>query len=136
MSGQIDTTCVQTHAPSFIGELAGRISAILQKLRAAAPEAEIIVLGAYDPYINALGFADPLFGELNAAIAQSAAANRARFADPFRVFNPQGDLGAEAGTLCTYTLLCVNADSHPSDAGYRALADLVFEASGYSRLMQ
>jgi hypothetical protein len=46
----------------------------------------------------------------------------AAFADPFPVFNPAGDTGA---TLCTLTLLCDAGDAHPSDLGYRAIADLV-----------
>jgi hypothetical protein len=32
------------------------------------------------------------------------------------------------------TLLCSEGDGHPSDAGYRAMAEAVFEASGYARL--
>jgi hypothetical protein len=50
------------------------------------------------------------------------------------VFNPQGDLALETATICSLTLLCTEGDSHPSDAGYRAIADLVFEASAYARL--
>ena len=59
---------------------------------------------------------------------------RARFADPFPVFNPQGDEAAETTAICTLTLVCAQHDSHPSDAGYRALASLVWTASGYHKL--
>ncbi len=126
--GQIDLGCVQANAPSFIAGLAERISGILRQLRLAAPDAEIIVTGAWDSYVTMLTFADPLFQALNKAMAEAAAANRARFADPFLLFNPQGDLAAEAQTLCRLSLLCIQNDSHPSDAGYQALADLVFDA--------
>ena len=134
VNGQLDPACIRTTAPAFITGVAGRISRILQQLRSVAPEAEIVVIGAWDSYIDALAFADPLFEALNAAIKHAAAANRARFADPFTIFNPQGDLTAEAQAVCRFTLLCVGADSHPSDDGYRAMADLVFEASQYDRL--
>ena len=59
---------------------------------------------------------------------------RARFADPFPLFNPQGNETAETTAICTLTLACTQHDSHPSDAGYRALASLVWNASGYHRL--
>jgi lysophospholipase L1-like esterase len=133
-NGQIDLTCIAGRAPIFITELGQRISGILDQLRSAAPNAEIIVTGAWDPFLDILAFADPLYQAVNASLAQAAAANRARFADPFPVFNPQGDPAAEVQALCTLTLLCRQGDSHPSDAGYRTLADLVFEASQYGRL--
>jgi len=57
---------------------------------------------------------------------------RARFADPFPVFNPQGDPVAETTAICTLTLLCSQGDGHPSATGYRALADIVWAASGYA----
>ena len=135
-NGQLDLACVQHRAPAFIAELGQRTSAILDQLRSAAPSAEIIVTGVYDPYLDALAFADPLYQATNVSLAQAAEANRARFADPFPLFNPQGDPAAEVRAICTLTLLCVESDSHPSDAGYRALAGLVFDASQYSRLLR
>ena len=107
------------------------LTSILRHLHAAAPDAEIIVVGADDPNIGAFAFADPLFTQLNQAQRAAAATVRARFADPFPVFNPQGD-AAETTAICTLTLLCSRGDGHPSDAGYRALADVVWAASGYA----
>jgi hypothetical protein len=69
-------------------------------------------------------------------MADVAAAHRALFADPFPVFNPQGDLDAERQAICTLTLLCTENDSHNADVGYQALAELVFDASGYARLLE
>jgi hypothetical protein len=57
-----------------------------------------------------------------------------RFADPFAVFNPQGDPAAELTAICTLTLLCSEGDDHPSDAGYSTLAGIVFESTSYGRL--
>jgi hypothetical protein len=86
------------------------------------------------PDRSAFAFADPLFTLLNRAQQAAAAAVRARFADPFPVFNPPGDETAETAAICTLTLLCSQGDGHPSDAGYRALASIVWTASGYARL--
>ena len=68
-------------------------------------------------------------------MAATAAAERARFADPFPLFNPQGDLAREIETLCALLLLCTDNDSHPSDLGYQVLGDLVFDVSGYGLLV-
>jgi lysophospholipase L1-like esterase len=46
LNGQIDLTCVRDAAPGFTSELVKRISSILDQLRSAAPNAEIIVTGA------------------------------------------------------------------------------------------
>jgi lysophospholipase L1-like esterase len=136
VNNQIDPACVQASAPGFISGLAVRISNILHQLRSAAPDAEIIVTGVTDTFLNALPFADPLFQAANTALKEAAAANRARFADPFPIFNPQGDLNAEVQAICTLTLLCTQSDSHPSDVGYQALGGVIFEVSGYARLLE
>ena len=134
-NGQIDLACVQNGAPAFIAGLAQRLSSILDQLRSAAPDAEIILTGVWDPYFDLLPFTDPLFQAFNASMAQAAAARRVRYADPFPIFNLQGDLTTEMKTLCMLTLFCADHDSHPSDAGCRALASLVFEVSGTAGLM-
>ena len=127
--------CIQQRAPGTISQLASNISTILQELRSAAPNAEIIVTGAWDSFIDAFEVADPMFQALNASLAEVTALERARFADPLPIFNPQGDVNAEVQAICTLTLLCTQGDSHPSDFGYRVLGDLVFDASGYIRLI-
>jgi hypothetical protein len=109
------------------------MTAILEQLRAAAPDAEIILAGAYIPVSGQFSFADPLFSALNDAESMAGATVRARLANPFPVFNPQGSVAAETTAICTLTLVCTQHDSHPSDAGYRALAGLVWNASGYGR---
>lgn len=129
-----DLACIQASAPAAIAAYQARLTSILRHLHAAAPDAEIIVVGAYDPNIGAFAFADPLFTQLNQAQRAAAAAVRARFANPFPVFNPQGDPAAETTAICTLTLLCSQGDGHPSDTGYRALAGIVWAASGYASL--
>jgi hypothetical protein len=66
---------------------------------------------------------------------EASTATRARFADPFPLFNPQGDVAVETATICLLLLVCTDGDIHPSDAGYEALADIVRQASGYDRLL-
>jgi lysophospholipase L1-like esterase len=134
-SCQGDLACIGAGAPQLIQGIGSRLATILRRLRAVSPNSEIILTGAWDSFIGAFEFADPLFQALNASMAAVAGNYGARFADPFPVFNPEGDLDAETEAICTLTLLCTEGDSHPSDAGYQALADLVFEASGYARLV-
>jgi hypothetical protein len=129
-----DFGCIQARAPAEIGRIASRLNVILGELRAAAPDAEIIVTGPWNTNVGFFPETDPLFQALNAAMASVVAAQGARFADALPVFNPQGDLAAETAAICTLTLLCSEGDSHPSDAGYRAIADIVFDAAGYARL--
>jgi hypothetical protein len=35
--------------------------------------------------------------------------------------------------LCAFTFFCSKGDPHPTDAGYRAMADAFMAASGYPR---
>ena len=125
-----DLGCIQREAPAAVGQYAVRIRSILAQLRAAAPAAEIIVVGAYNPNVGAFAFSDPLFASVNVAQATASAAERARFADPFPVFNPQDDAAIETAAICALTLICTRNDSHPSDAGYRALAAIIWQAAG------
>jgi lysophospholipase L1-like esterase len=132
-----DVVCIGNKAPEAIQAIDDNLTHALQRLREAAPKAEIIVTGAWDGFIGAFDFADPLFTILNASMADVAAAAQARFADPFPIFNPQGDINAETQSICTLTLLCTDdPDGHPSDAGYQALADVVFLVSDYARLLE
>ena len=128
---QGDAACIESGAFKFIDDLSKDLQKILNALRKEAPNADIIVTGSWDSFIDALEFADPFFQLLNASMAATAAAEQARFANPFPLFNPQGDLQREVETLCALLLLCTQNDSHPSDLGYRVLGDLVWNASGY-----
>ncbi len=131
-----DLSCVQSRAPAAIDRLASNLDSILRRLRAVAPSTEIVVTGAWDPFVGGFAVADPLFTALNAAMADVTARNAVRFADVFPMFNPQGDEAAETAAICTLLLICTEGDVHPSDAGYRVLGDAVFDASGYVRLLE
>jgi len=81
---------------------------------------------------------DALAAQINAGMAVTADEFGARFADPLPVFNP-GPPGsaAEFAAICSLTFICGPLhDIHATDAGYQALADVIFDASGYSRLAE
>lgn len=119
----VDPICIGDNAPRAIGEFAGRLSSILNVLREAAPDTQVVVVGAVDVNVGAFAFSHPLIQAINAAMADVADRAGARFADPFPVFNPAGDTGA---ALCPLTGVCSPVrDTHPSDLGYQVLADLI-----------
>ena len=64
-NGQVDLICVRDAAPRFIAGLVTKISSIVEQLRSAAPDTEIIVTGAWNTFLGALAFADPLFQAFN-----------------------------------------------------------------------
>jgi lysophospholipase L1-like esterase len=120
-------------APSAIASFAARFGSILQRLRAAAPGAEIIVTGAWNPEADRLAQVEPLYRSVDAAIARAAAASRARVANMFAAFN-SGSAAAQKARLCSITFYCsAKGDPHPNDAGYRAMAAAFMAASGYPR---
>jgi lysophospholipase L1-like esterase len=120
-------------APSAIASFAARFNSILHQLRAAAPNAEIIVTGAWNPEADRLAQMEPLYRSVAAAIARVAAASRARVANMFAAFN-SGSVSAQKARLCSITFYCsAKGDPHPTDAGYRAMADAFMAASGYPR---
>ena len=127
----VDVACVLSNAPAAIAAYRKRMAAILGRLRAAAPHAVIILTGAYDPLVDGLALADPLVAQANEAERAAGAAVGARFADPMTVFNPDGSAAAERRALCAMTAVCASGDPHPTDAGYRRIAGLVWAASGY-----
>jgi lysophospholipase L1-like esterase len=109
------------------------LNSILQQLRAGAPTAEIIVTGAWNPEADQLKQAEPLYRSVDTAIARAAAASRARVAKTFAVFNPPGNVRAQRARLCSLTFFCSKGDVHPTNAGYRAMADAFMAASGYTQ---
>ena len=87
-----DLACILQAAPAAIEAYRVRLLSILSEIRSISPESEIIVVGAINPDIGAFEFSDPLFQALNEAQCTAAAAVDGRFANPFPVFNPQGDV--------------------------------------------
>ena len=120
-------------APKAIAAFGSRFAAILKQLRAAAPTAEIIVSGAWDPEADRLTQTEPLYRSVDAAIERAAAASRVRVANMFAALNGPGNVKSQKARLCTLTFSCSKDDPHPTNAGYRAMANAFFAASGYGR---
>jgi lysophospholipase L1-like esterase len=131
-------SCVAGRAPATFAHIVQNLGTILTNIDAAAPKTETIVIGVYNPLVidPVLGgpASDALAAQLNSLMANTAAAHGDFFADPLPVFNPPDN---EIATICTLTFVCGPLhDIHATDAGYQALADVVFAASGYSKLGQ
>lgn len=120
----LSVSCILGEAPSLFAHISANLGYILSKLRAAAPHAQIIVLGLYNPFGARIEGADQLTAQLNEAMEKVAAGVHARFADPLPLFNPPG--AAEQPTICLLTNMCTaKPDIHPTDLGYRVLAGVI-----------
>jgi lysophospholipase L1-like esterase len=120
----LEPACIAKGAPAVFAHIGANLGLILGDLRAAAPHAQIIVLGLYNPFGSTIAGADELTAALNEVEAGVAASFGARFADPLPVFNPPGPL--EAPTICLLTNMCTPlVDIHPTDVGYAVLAGLI-----------
>ena len=124
-----DVSCVRKHAENRTAAFSSRLGSILRRLRAAAPGAEIIVTGAWNPDPTQLEQLRPVYRSLEASITKAAGGSRARVARMLPVFNPSGSMQAQRARLCAFTFICSRGDPHPTDAGYRAMAEAVARAS-------
>jgi len=121
---KLEASCILAEAPALFNHIGTNLGYILGKLREAAPHAEIIVLGLYNPFGSAIEGGTQLTAALNEVLENVASSVHARFADPLPLFNPPG--AAEQATLCLLTNMCTEKpDIHPTDAGYKVLAGLI-----------
>jgi lysophospholipase L1-like esterase len=125
-----DVACARKRAPSTTASFGSRLATILDRLRAAAPTADIIVTGAWNPDPNQLQQLGPVYRGFEASIARAGTASHARVARMLPVFNPPGSLQSRRARLCALTYICSKGDPHPTDAGYRAMAGAVAAAAG------
>lgn len=124
-----DFACVQKRVPRARAQFAARLAAIVRRLRAAAPDADIVVTGIWNFDVANLPTTDPLIRSYDAAIRTVAAREGARFADVFPAFNPQGNPAREKARVCSLTFACAQDDPHPTDKGYKAIAAAVLAAA-------
>lgn len=136
--GSIDLDCVNTG----LGTVKTNTVTILNNLRAAAPDSQIIVLNYYNPflvfYLNEAtrplaSLSAPLQRSLNSSIATAAAGSKADVADVAGRFEsydfttmvsapPYGTLPVNVARICTWTWMCAKTDIHANDTGYDQLA--------------
>jgi lysophospholipase L1-like esterase len=120
----LEPLCIAGQAPALFAHIATSMGTILAQVRAKAPNAQIIVLGLYNPFGSTIAGADQLTAQLNGVMRNVAAGFGARFADPLPLFNPPGAL--EQPTICLLTNMCTPlVDIHPTDLGYAVLAGTI-----------
>ncbi len=121
-----DLDCVAERAPAEVAAFGDRLGRILRSLRSAAPSARVVVVAAVHSFPPPSPEIDALYAALNRTIASTASTAGAAVADIVPVFDPP-DPAERTAAICTLTLTCVSngADGHPSDAGYRAIADAI-----------
>jgi lysophospholipase L1-like esterase len=123
--------CIKARVPAAIRQFSTRLSGIIEPIRSAAPQAEIVLTGLYNFNADDLRQTDPIFRSLNGAIASVARRHGAHYANLFAAFNPHGSAARERARICAFTFICREEDPHPTDAGYRAIADAVWKAARY-----
>ncbi|WP_158607603.1 SGNH/GDSL hydrolase family protein [Flexivirga caeni] len=141
----IDMACVV----KGLQEVATQLPTIVGKLRAAAPNARIVVANYYNPFLAAwlLGTdgqtlaksAVALQEQLNGSIASAAKGIDAPTADVATAFSstdftdmvnvpPFGDIPLNVARICQWTWMCSKQNIHANDAGYAEMAKAVIAA--------
>jgi len=133
-------SCSEAQILGEIKKIGENTAAILGQLRAAAPQATIVMVGLYNafPLVPTEG-ADKLTVALDSAFEKAAqAVPGVSFANPMPLFNPSIFLGLpetfDLYTICAFTAMCPGgnynpaspeADIHPTNLGYAVMAGVV-----------
>jgi lysophospholipase L1-like esterase len=130
----IDLICIQ----AGMADVATYLPMILGKLRTQAPDAQVIVLNYYNPFLAAWLTGDTALAQqsaqlqatLNAIIAQAAAASGSTLADVATAFRSTdwtlvGGVPTNVAYICRYTWMCTRNDIHANDAGYTLIGQTV-----------
>jgi lysophospholipase L1-like esterase len=128
-------TCTEAEVAALYGQIAVNLGSILGQLRAAAPNAQIVLLGYPNAFPTVVP--DKVVAALNAVLAGVAAkVPGTSFGDPLPLFNPSVITGGpetlDIPTICALTAMCpggifnpVTGDLHPNKLGYGVLAGVV-----------
>jgi lysophospholipase L1-like esterase len=116
-----------------MSQFISRLASIVGRIRAAAPRSGIVVTGPWNEDVVTPIQTNALFRELNTRVREVATRANVDFANLVPLFNPSGDAATERERLCALTFVCSEADGHPTDAGYRAIAAAVADAAGLKR---
>jgi lysophospholipase L1-like esterase len=138
----IDLVCVR----QGLGDVQRLLPQVLAQLHAAAPEARIVVVNYYNPFLAAYltGASGQALAQqsmalqatLNAILAGSAASVGAEVADVATAFRSTdttpvdvpalgGTVPTNVATICAWTWMCSLGDIHANDAGYAVMAGAV-----------
>jgi lysophospholipase L1-like esterase len=130
-------TCTEAQFGAEIVHIATNTAFILGQLRAAAPHAQIVLVGLYNPFpaFPSEG-GDKITTGLNQAFeAVAASVPGTSFANPEPLFNPSTVLHTpettDLPTICTFTAMCPggkfspSGDIHPTKLGYQVMGGVV-----------
>jgi lysophospholipase L1-like esterase len=133
-------TCTEAQYAAEFAHIGANAAFILGQLRAAAPNAQMVLVGLYNAYPDFPGEgSDKVTAGLDKALEAAAnAVPGTSFTNPEPLFNPSILSGApesiDDGTICAFTAMCPNgtfeptnpkADIHPTKAGYSVMASQV-----------
>ena len=127
-TGAIDPACIQTG----LAAVATNLPMMLGKIHTEAPNATVVVLNYYNPFLAAYlkgldgqklaATSQVLAGTLNGIIAGAAAGHGARLADIATTFHTTdltptllpgvGTVPTNVAYICTYTWMCLETDIH------------------------
>ena len=131
------SNCTEAQYAAEFAHIAGNVAFILGQLRAAAPHAQIVLVGLYNPFPDFPSEGgDKLTAGLNQALETVASGvTGTSFANPEPLFNPSIVLGTPESTdlpvICTLTAMCPEGkfspagDIHPTKLGYQVMAGIV-----------
>jgi lysophospholipase L1-like esterase len=144
----IDMICIQ----GGMADVATNLPTILGKIHAAAPDAQVIVLNYYNPFLAAWVFGNPALAQqsaelqamLNSIIQTAASVSGATVADvaaafystdwtpvPTPVPVPNSDtVPTNVAVICANTWMCSQFDIHANDAGYALMGETVVALLG------
>jgi len=130
-------TCTEAQFAGEFEHVAFNVVNILSQLRAAAPNAQIVLVGLYNPYPDfpAEGSNRITIGLDKALEAAASKVPGTSFANPLPLFNPSTVFGGSEAkddtTICAFTAMCPGgsfnptspeADIHPTKLGYQVMA--------------
>ena len=133
----IDVACIDAGITRVNTEL----PQVLDALRAAAPDVQIVVTNYYNPFL-VYWFTDPalayqsasLQSALNGAIARAASGADATVADVSAAYHsadfsplPSG-APTNVATICSLTYMCSQLNIHPNDQGYSVMGQAIVAA--------
>jgi lysophospholipase L1-like esterase len=136
----IDVVCIE----EGMSDVATYLAMVLDKISAEAPDAHVIVLNYYNPFLAAYA-ANPVLaqqssllqGRLNGIIGSAATDSRATVADVATAFRSSdwtipagGTVPTNVAFICAYTWMCVRGDIHANDAGYALIGETVVARLG------